>query len=109
MPDLWIPGAADPSLDDFVSKILRQIARFTDEHGADETHVEIELTEGPTFALRSISPDPGYGFLTLTVHPGDDDEPEQLIVPVGSIRRITLGPAENERAALGFSLPPGQP
>ncbi len=106
MPEVWLPGAAEPSLDDFVSRLHRQIERFTASHGAEETHVELELADGERFALREVSPEPGYGFVTLTVH-GDEAEQSQLIVPINTIRRITLGPADEDRAALGFALPQG--
>ncbi len=105
MPELWIPGAAEPSLDDFVERVHHQIERFTSEHEADETHVEVELADGDRFALQALSAEPGYGFVTLTVHP-EESRRQQLIVPVNTIRRVTLGPAEEDRASLGFSLPP---
>jgi hypothetical protein len=104
MPELWIPGAAEPSLDGFVERVHRQIERFTAGHDADETHVEVELADGERFALQALSAEPGYGFVTLTVYQ-DDAGPQELIVPVNTIRRVTLGPAEKERASLGFSLP----
>jgi hypothetical protein len=104
VPELWIPGAAQPSLDDFVAAVHRQIERFTAGHDADETLVEVELADGERLALRALSAEPGFGFVTLTVHP-EEGGPQQLIVPVATIRRVTLGPAEQERARLGFSLP----
>ena len=61
--------------------------------------MEVELADGERFAIESLSGEPGYGFLTLTVHAG-----EQLIVPVGSIRRISLGPADEAKKP-GFALP----
>jgi hypothetical protein len=97
-PELWVPGAAEPSLDDFVERVHRQIEQFTATHAADRSHVEVELADGERLALLSLSGEPGYGFLTLSV------EAEQLIVPVGSIRRITLGPADEDRKP-GFALP----
>ena len=102
-PDLWVPGYAEPSLDDFVSRVHRQIERYTATHEADRSHVEVELGDGERLMLVSLSSDPGYGFLTLTVHP-DDGAAEQLIIPVGAIRRITLGPAD-EPSRPGFALP----
>ena len=105
MPELWIPGAAEPSLDDFVARIHRQIERFTAGHDADDTHVEVELADGERFTLQALSAEPGYGFVTLTAHPEEDAAPRQLIVPVNAIRGISLGPAAEERARLGFSLP----
>jgi hypothetical protein len=97
-PELWVPGAAEPSLDDFVERVHRQIERYTGTHAADRSHVEVELGDGARLTLLSLSSEPGYGFLTLSV------EGEQLIVPVGSIRRITLGPAD-EDCKPGFALP----
>jgi hypothetical protein len=97
-PELWVPGAAEPSLDDFVERVHRQIERYTTTHDAERSHVELELADGERFALESLSSEPGYGFLTLSTH-----DARQLIVPVGAIRRITLGPAdEHERP--GFAL-----
>ena len=108
MPDLWVPGAAAPSLDDFVTRVHKQIERYTATHGADRSEVAVELADGERHTLQSISPEPGYGFVTLAVHPEDDDDPEQLIVPITTIRRIALGPAEAERAKFGFALPEGK-
>jgi hypothetical protein len=105
VPDLWVPGAAEPSLDDFVERLHRQIERFTATHGADRSHVVVQLSDGLRLTLRGLSGEPGYGFVTLNVHPEEDDDPQELIVPVGAIRRIELGPAEAGRARFGFSLP----
>jgi len=98
-PDLWVPGAAEPSLEDFVIRVHRQIEQYTATHSAERSHVEVELWDGERLALQSISSEPGYGFLTLTVPDGN-----QLIVPIGAIRRITLGPADEDRKP-GFALP----
>jgi hypothetical protein len=102
-PDLWVPGAAEPSLDDLVDRIHRQIEHYTSTHAGERSHVEVELADGERLTLRSISAEPGFGFLTLAVHSGDGD-PEELIVPVGAIRRIALGPADETRRP-GFALP----
>ena len=98
-----MPGAAEPSLDDFVKRIHQQIERYTETHTADRSHVEVELGDGERLTLRSLSSEPGYGFLTLTVH-AEGGEAEELIVPVGAIRRISLGPADETRRP-GFALP----
>jgi hypothetical protein len=103
MPELWVPGAAEPSLDAFVDRVHRRIERYTGLHGAEQSLVEVELADGGRFPLRAMSADPGFGFLTLCLH--GEDEPDELIVPIGMIRRIELRPAEGERAQLGFSLP----
>ena len=96
--ELWLPGAAEPSLDDFVARVHRQIELYTSTHTSEHSHVEVELADGERLPLLSLSGEPGYGFLTLSI------EGEQLIVPVGSIRRITLGPADGDRKP-GFALP----
>src|SRR5919199_6357360 len=106
MPDLWLPGAAQPSLDGFVDRVHARIERYTGSHGAAQSHVEVELADGGRYPLRALSPDPGFGFLTLCLHP-DEDGPEELIVPVGSIRRVELRPADEERGRFGFALPEG--
>jgi hypothetical protein len=105
MPELWTPGAVGPSLDDFVGRLTKQIERYTATHASERSEVQVHLADGARVTLLSISPEPGYGFVTLAVYPEDDREPEELIVPVNSIRRIELGPAEAERARFGFALP----
>jgi hypothetical protein len=98
-PDLWVPGAAEPSLDAFVEHVHRQIERYTATHAAERSHVEVELAGGERLVLQKLESEPGFGFVTLTTHDG-----EQLIVPVGSVRKITLGPADEDRKP-GFALP----
>lgn len=109
MPELWIPGAAAPSLDDFVARVHKQIERYTASHGAEQTEVEVELADGSRLTLQSLSSEPGYGFVTLAVHAEDERDPQQVIVPVNAIRRIDLGPAEADRARFGFALPDDGP
>ena len=94
-----MPGSAQPSLDDFVTRVVRQIERYTSTHAAERSHVEVELADGERLTVQSLSSEPGYGFLTLALPEGG-----QLIVPVGGIRRITLGPADEDRRP-GFALP----
>ena len=98
-----MPGAAEPSLDRFVEGVQRQIERYTATHTAAQTSVEVELGNGERLTVRALSPEPGYGFLTLSVHAADGDA-EEHIVPVGAIRRIALGPADESRRP-GFVLP----
>jgi hypothetical protein len=102
-PDVWLPGAAEPSLDDFVERVHRQIERYTTTHTAEETHVEVELGGGERLTLVSLSGEPGFGFLTLSVQLASGVT-EDHIVPIGAIRRIALGPADESRRP-GFALP----
>jgi hypothetical protein len=44
--------------------------------------------------------------ITLHVRADDDDTPDALIVPLGSIRRIELRKAPEERVGFGFSVRP---
>jgi hypothetical protein len=118
-PELWVPGAVGPSLDDFVKRLHASIEAFAERRGWDKAHVEVELVDGAQFALHSIRPEPGYGFITICPYPEEDDErpwpkaddevsspPEELIVPVGSIKRFVLNDTEEQRAQFGFSVTP---
>jgi hypothetical protein len=103
---LWIPGMAAGPQEELVERVHRQIERFATDAGVKRAFVEVELVDGTRFALDSLSAEPGFGFLTLAPHAAlEEDLPERLIVPVGSIRRIELARAEEQRARLGFSLP----
>ena len=116
MPELWVPGATGPSLEDFVKRIHRTIEEFAAQRGWDSAVVQVTLHDGTTFSLYSMSPEPGYGLVTLCPYPEDEQQPwprrdeeepvppDGLIVPIGSIMRITLGQPE-ERTRFGFTLP----
>jgi hypothetical protein len=99
MPDLWIPGSAAPSIDEFVERVHRQIERFASETPGGEAQVEIELLDGSLLPLESILPEPGYGFVTLRPH---SRRKEEIVIPVGAILRLRLGPPE-EHPPFGFS------
>ena len=101
MPELWIPGAAGP-LDQLVERLHRRIAEFAQKHGLDEAAVEVELSGGALIPVASISAEPGFGFVTLCPH---GEEPQELVVPIGSIKQIVLGAPEPARSRFGFSLP----
>jgi hypothetical protein len=102
MPDLWIPGVAGP-VDELVKRIHRRIESFAAEHGLEQAMVEVELSDGALLRLASLSAEPGYGFLTLVPHAGAG-EPQEVIVPLGAIRQLTLRRAAAE-SPVGFSLP----
>jgi hypothetical protein len=103
VPELWIPGFAGP-LDDLVNRIHRRIEEFAAEAKVDRAVVEVELVDGARYSVESLAAEPGYGFVTIRPHPGDD-VPDEVIVPVGSIKRLELSKAADERGRLGFSLP----
>jgi hypothetical protein len=103
VPEVWVPGSAGP-LDQFVDRLHRRIEDYGRRKELDEVAVEIELVDGAVFAVRSISAEPGFGFITMCPHPEADGEDEDVILPIGSIRRITLGRPEPARARFGFSV-----
>ena len=79
---------------------------FGRTHEVEQPVVEVELSGGALLPLESLSPEPGYGFVTLALDPPDDEaEREALIVPVGSIARIVVSTSPDRRGRLGFSLP----
>jgi hypothetical protein len=105
MPELWTPGTEGPQ-EAFVERLLRRVADFAARAGIEKAVVEVELSDTARFVLDSISAEPGFGFVTLRPVPGDDaDAPEELIVPIASIRRVELRRAEEARLRFGFTLP----
>src|SRR3954447_42643 len=102
MSSLWVPGAG--SGDDLVRRVHRQIERFAEQAGASAL-VELQLHDGSLFTLDTIAPEPGYGFVTIRPHPGGAERQQELILPLGSIARIALSPAEERRERFGFTLP----
>jgi len=99
MPELWIPGAAEPSIEGFVERVHRQIERFAKETPGGEAQVEVELRDGSLLPLESIIPEPGFGFVTLRPH---SRRKEEIVIPIGAIARLRLGPPE-EHPPFGFS------
>ena len=99
---LWLPGG--PSADEFVRRVHGRIARFKESAGATEAMVELELRDGSRYVLDSLSPEPGFGFVTVCPHPGEDGEREELIVPLGSFASIRLAHADAPER-FGFTLP----
>jgi hypothetical protein len=103
VPELWVPGFAGP-LDDLVDRLHRRIEQYAEEAGVKQAFVEIELVDGVRYAVESLAADPGYGFITLRPHQSDGT-PGLVIVPIGSVKRIELSAAAEERTQLGFSVP----
>lgn len=116
MPELWVPGAQGPSVEDFVGRLHRTIEEFAEARGLSAASVQVLLHDGTTWPVHAIHPRPGLGFLTICPYPEDGEPwvpggpegehtPEELIVPVGSIVRITIGVPEEKRGRFGFALP----
>ena len=103
MSHIWLPGLAGP-LDDLLQRIQRRVDRFAETHGVERPTVEVELIDGALLVLESMSPEPGYGFLTLVPHPEEEGEPPyELVVPVGAIRQLAIRVTEPARVRFGFS------
>ena len=102
-PDVWVPGAAEPSLDDFVERVHRQIERYTAAHTAER-----DACRGRARRRRAADAGVSLGRAGLrlpdAVRPARERETEDHIVPIGAIRRIALGPADESRRP-GFALP----
>ena len=70
--------------------------------------VEVELMDSSRFVLARIDAEPGYGLVTIRVVDEDDETPDALIIPIGTIKRIELRKAPEERlASVGFTVPSG--
>ena len=106
-PELWVPGFAGP-VDDLIDRIHRRIQQFAEESGVERPSVEVELADGARYDVESLTPDPGYGFITVRPHAGDG-VPAEVIVPIGSVKRIELSRAADERGRRGFTLPGTHP
>jgi hypothetical protein len=102
-PELWVPGAPGPSLEDFVERIHKRVEAFAQEQQDGQAAVTVELRDGSVYRLLTIGPEPGYGFVTLRPW-REDGQPEELIVQVGAIAQITLGPVETH-PPFGFGPP----
>jgi len=101
VPELWVPGVGQPSSEDFVERLHRQIERFARQCPDGEAQVEVELHDGSMLALESVLAEPGYGFVTFRPH---GRQREEIVVPVGAIARIRLSPPE-QHPPFGFSKP----
>ncbi len=100
MHAIWTPGMAGP-VEELVKRIQRRAEAFAEEHGIPQAEVSIELYDGSLHRLRSLSPEPGYGFVSFCPH-SEESEPAELIVPLGAVREIRLGVPDAEQP-FGFT------
>jgi len=105
VPELWTPVPEGPH-EAFVERLHRTIAGYAETVGVQTPVVEVELVDTSRFVLDRIDPEPGFGMITVYVHGVRDDAPDALIIPIGSIRRIELRRAPEDRVArFGFNVP----
>ena len=101
MSQIWTPGAAGP-LDEFVARLTRMVAAFTQENGLPEAEVRLELYDGSRYLLASAAPEPGFGFFCFTPHRDEDEEARQVVVPIGAVKLIEISTPDPERP-FGFA------
>jgi hypothetical protein len=92
-------------LDELVTRVLRRVDSFKEEHGLDEVEVSIELVDGSLYRLKTFSAEPGLGFVSFCPH-CEDGEPQEVIVPLGAVRELRIG-APGPDQAVGFAGSPG--
>jgi hypothetical protein len=105
VPDLWVPGGTQPSIEEFVQRLHQHIERFASERAGGDAAVVVELRDGSVLDLESILGEPGFGFITLCPHVEEGEGPEEVVVPVSAIARIRLGTPERH-PPFGFGAPP---
>ena len=120
---VWIPGSGvsgdDPSssVDDFLKRVHMQIQNFVEQCQCERAVVEVLLHDGRRLRLRSLSSEPGFGWVTLHPIPedggdGSDEEEsdtpvdEALILPLQSILRIVMRRPDNEEPQRFGFVPP---
>jgi hypothetical protein len=88
-------------LEELVKRIERRVVRFKEEHSLAEVEVTIELADGSLHRLKTVSAEPGFGFVSFCPH-CEDDDPQEIIVPLGAVREIRIG-APGPEQAVGFT------
>ena len=59
-------------LDELVSRILRRVDAFKEEHSLEDVEVSIELVDGSLHRLQTLSSEPGFGFVSFRPHAADE-------------------------------------
>lgn len=84
-------------LEAFVERVHRRIEAFQEEQSLEKAEVEVVLFDGARHKLRTLSAEPGFGFVTLYPYEAAAHEAQAIIVPVGAIRAIELSAPDPER------------
>ena len=79
------------------------VEAFALDRALEQAEVRVELVDGRELLVSSLSAEPGFGFLTLVPHADEDEQPRQVIVPIGAVKLIEISPPDPERP-LGFSV-----
>jgi hypothetical protein len=89
-------------LDEFIARITRMVAVFTQENDLEQAEVCLELADGSRHMLATTTAEPGFGFFSFTPHREDGDPPKRVIVPIGAVRSIEISVPDPERP-FGFT------
>ena len=89
-------------LDEFVARVTRMVAAFAEQQQLEAAEVRIELADGSRYLVASVSAEPGFGFFSLVPHRTGEDEPRQVIVPIGAVKTIEVSAPDEERT-FGFT------
>ena len=89
-------------LDEFVARITRMVAAFTEENGLAQAELSIELADGSQHVLATTTAEPGFGFFSFTPHRDDGDLPRRVIVPIGAVRSLEISAPDPDRP-FGFT------
>jgi hypothetical protein len=92
-------------LEELVKRIERRVEAFGERHGLRDVEVTIELADGSLHRVRTLSAEPGFGFVSFCPH-GDDQQAE-VIIPLGAVREIRLSVPGSEQA-FGFVGSPAE-
>lgn len=82
---------------------MRIVERFRIDRELEAVEVVAELWDGAVHRLETLTPEPGFGFLTLVPVPEPEEPPSLLVVPVGALRGFTISPPDPEHP-FGFSV-----
>jgi len=97
-------------LEELVKRILRRVEQFKEEHSLAEVVVSVELVDGSLHQLKTLSAEPGFGFISFCPHCAEAEDPEEIIVPLGAVREMRIG-APGPEHLVGFvgtgSVPAG--
>ncbi len=95
-------------LDEFVARVTRMVAAFTEENSLAQAEVCIELADGSRHMLVTTTAEPGFGFFSFIPHREDGDPPKRVIIPIGAVRSIEISVPDPERP-FGFTASEGGP
>jgi len=83
-------------LDELLARLNRMVAAFATEHGLDAAEVRIELADGSNHVVASATAEPGFGFFSFVPYRRADEEPKNVVVPIGAVKTIEISTPDPE-------------